>query len=333
MDYRGQHCPICGKEFCDGDDIVVCPECGTPYHRECYKTAGHCVNEERHGESFEWKPETAPHAEEKNPNVGQNTNDDGHKVVFCPVCGRENPAEEPNCLNCGARLYNNQNGGKAFIPPVELPNMDNQPFGKVVNISPMDMLGRNTVGDTAEFIGVNAQSYIPKFYKMQQEKKKLSWNWAAFFFAPYWFFYRKMQNIGCIFIAVLLVISGACTTKSVMAASSNVMQVYENYTNGKASAEDMMKAYEEYEKLPANIISNVLVLFVHAAAGLCANYLYAKKAEKGVYEIRKLSQNPEQYRISLFRSGGVSFFWLMASVLLYIACTNALSVVLARFLM
>ena len=65
MDYRGQHCPICGKEFCDGDDIVVCPECGTPYHRECYKTAGHCVNEERHGESFEWKPETAPHAEEK----------------------------------------------------------------------------------------------------------------------------------------------------------------------------------------------------------------------------------------------------------------------------
>ena len=95
----------------------------------------------------------------------------------------------------------------------------------------------------------------------------------------------------------------------------------------------MMKAYEEYEKLPANIISNVLVLLVHAAAGLCANYLYAKKAEKGVYEIRKLSQNPEQYRISLFRSGGVSFFWLMASVLLYIACTNALSIVLARFLM
>lgn len=65
MDYRGQHCPICGKEFCDGDDIVVCPECGTPYHRECYKTAGHCVNEERHGENFEWKPETAPHAKEK----------------------------------------------------------------------------------------------------------------------------------------------------------------------------------------------------------------------------------------------------------------------------
>ena len=84
MDYRGQHCPICGKEFCDGDDIVVCPECGTPYHRECYKTAGHCVNEERHGENFEWKPETAPHAEEKTPNVGQNANEDGYKGGFLP---------------------------------------------------------------------------------------------------------------------------------------------------------------------------------------------------------------------------------------------------------
>lgn len=142
------------------------------------------------------------------------------------MCGRENPAEEPNCLNCGARLYNNQNGGKAFIPPVELPNMDKQPFGKVVNISPMDMLGRNTVGDTAEFIGVNAQTYIPKFYKMQQEKRSCRGTGRRSSLRRIGFLPQN-ANIGCIFIAVLLVISGACTTKSVMAASSNVMQVYE----------------------------------------------------------------------------------------------------------
>lgn len=142
------------------------------------------------------------------------------------MCGRENPAEEPNCLNCGARLYNNQNGGKAFIPPVELPNMDKQPFGKVVNISPMDMLGRNTVGDTAEFIGVNAQTYIPSSIKCSRKKEAVV-ELGGVLLCAVLVFYRKMQNIGCIFIAVLLVISGACTTKSVMAASSNVMQVYE----------------------------------------------------------------------------------------------------------
>lgn len=116
-------------------------------------------------------------------------------------------------------------------------------------------------------------------------------------------FYRKMQNIGCIFIAVLLVISGACTTKSVMAASSNVMQVYENYTNGKASAEDMMKAYEEYEKLPANIISNVLVLLVHAAAGLCANYLYAKRQKKASMKYESSVKIPSS---TAFHSSGAA---------------------------
>lgn len=118
-------------------------------------------------------------------------------------------------------------------------------------------------------------------------------------------FYRKMQNIGCIFIAVLLVISGACTTKSVMAASSNVMQVYENYTNGKASAEDMMKAYEEYEKLPANIISNVLVLLVHAAAGLCANYLYAKRQKKASMKYESSVKIPSS---TAFHSSGAAVY-------------------------
>ena len=46
-------CPYCGRKFAEGDDIVVCPECGTPHHRECYKEHGSCANEERHG-SFEW---------------------------------------------------------------------------------------------------------------------------------------------------------------------------------------------------------------------------------------------------------------------------------------
>ena len=98
MDYRGQHCPICGKEFCDGDDIVVCPECGTPYHRECYKTAGHCVNEERHGESFEWKPETAPQATVTN-RIGNIEPRDVLKLVnagrFIVGCATRRPTAAP----------------------------------------------------------------------------------------------------------------------------------------------------------------------------------------------------------------------------------------------
>ena len=28
--YTGNHCPVCEQEFTDNDDIVVCPDCGTP---------------------------------------------------------------------------------------------------------------------------------------------------------------------------------------------------------------------------------------------------------------------------------------------------------------
>ena len=35
--YTGNHCPVCEQEFTDNDDIVVCPDCGTPYHRACWQ--------------------------------------------------------------------------------------------------------------------------------------------------------------------------------------------------------------------------------------------------------------------------------------------------------
>ena len=47
MKYTGIPCAACNKPFEDGDDIVVCPECGTPYHRACYKELGHCIHEQR----------------------------------------------------------------------------------------------------------------------------------------------------------------------------------------------------------------------------------------------------------------------------------------------
>ena len=35
--YEGCQCPVCGKSFQESDDIVVCPQCGAPHHRECWK--------------------------------------------------------------------------------------------------------------------------------------------------------------------------------------------------------------------------------------------------------------------------------------------------------
>lgn len=55
MKYTGEKCICCGNIFADTDDVVVCPECATPQHRECYRMNGECVNQVRHGADFKWK--------------------------------------------------------------------------------------------------------------------------------------------------------------------------------------------------------------------------------------------------------------------------------------
>ena len=42
MEFTQYNCPVCKKQFEKGDDIVVCPECGAPHHRECYEQNGKC---------------------------------------------------------------------------------------------------------------------------------------------------------------------------------------------------------------------------------------------------------------------------------------------------
>ena len=58
--YTGNHCPVCEQAFTDTDDIVVCPDCGTPYHRDCWKKVGACMHRSEHAAGFEWQPEIGP---------------------------------------------------------------------------------------------------------------------------------------------------------------------------------------------------------------------------------------------------------------------------------
>ena len=57
--YEKQPCPVCNENFQPNDDIVVCPVCGSPHHRECYKKNGECGNFEKHNDGFRWTPEKA----------------------------------------------------------------------------------------------------------------------------------------------------------------------------------------------------------------------------------------------------------------------------------
>ncbi|MCL1866958.1 MAG: hypothetical protein FWF82_06075 [Oscillospiraceae bacterium] len=45
------NCPVCYDKFAETDDVVVCPECGTPHHRDCFSEVGTCANNAFHGAS------------------------------------------------------------------------------------------------------------------------------------------------------------------------------------------------------------------------------------------------------------------------------------------
>ena len=90
--FIGYKCPVCGKPFAEGDDIVVCPDCGAPYHRECYHKLGRCQFESLHSPSFVWEP--SPQEEEAAKAA---------RTIPCPACGTQVPGNSNFCPNCGGK--------------------------------------------------------------------------------------------------------------------------------------------------------------------------------------------------------------------------------------
>ena len=64
LDIKGQKCAVCGEEFTEADDVVFCPICGAPHHRECYASLGQCGLASEHGKVSEAEKESPLQAEE-----------------------------------------------------------------------------------------------------------------------------------------------------------------------------------------------------------------------------------------------------------------------------
>ncbi len=85
--YYGCPCEGCGKPLTLQDDIVVCPDCGAPYHRVCYEKLGQCIHRPAHAAGYEWK---FPYEESQ--------------LRTCPSCGERTLRDEETCRCCGAVL-------------------------------------------------------------------------------------------------------------------------------------------------------------------------------------------------------------------------------------
>lgn len=358
MKYNGNICNGCGLPFTDEDDVVVCPECGTPQHRECYEKENKCVCAHLHAEGYTWQG--IVHKEAPLPEVKRET-------VACPNCGYENPKGTPVCKNCGMKFTlfgmnvvdamheqeNHAHNTNRDIPDYSAPFTLGEGEGFDGNAQPeekptaaqveelltgvlegesqqaaegdgrinlggpfpvtdeIDGVMTNTVGN---FIGTNAMGYISKFKKISSGKK-LSFNFAAFFFGAYWLFYRKLYKVGIVLMTVLFSTSIIMTPYLM-----DVLEIYKKLLPVMEGAEmSEAQIVELYNEMLAASAPLAIYFFITIAlqliVGFAANHLY----KKYVIDHAKMAERLPSKRLAMsyvVKNGGTS---ILAAILAYCA--------------
>lgn len=299
---KGKTCVFCKAYLFEEDDVVVCPICGAPHHRECYEKLGRCAQEELHGTEKEYcrVKEREEKAQSKQSTKNPEENKQTFNEVICPVCRTSYDKNLSACPNCSAQ------NAFAF--------QNFSMFNPLGNISPDQEIDEGvTAKDAMRFVFSNTHRYIPKFVKLNK-KKKASWNWLAFLFPTGWFFSRKMYKSG--FVAgVFSIISTLCLlpfSKSLYnlgaIPATNYAQLYENIESALPS---INKGVVILGFL--SFVISILVCFISAIFG---DYIYKKHTVSCIRKI-KTSDNEEQ---GFRKLGGVSiiFFFLATMAVEYL---------------
>lgn len=278
--YENDNCPVCCKKFTSEDDIVTCPYCGTPHHRECYNSLGHCFNEEKHGGDFSFKPAVSAESSDKDDTMYDFSRLNKNTEYYQPENEKSQQQAESPANNAENKTSNSNTDNGSNGPQT--------PFGGQVRIgSPLttgyenssETIEGKSVSDVADVVRTNTKKFIPKFIA----NKKCSWNWGGFFFGPYYLFFRRMNKEGTLFLAIRLIISlivqgifAEPYAKFFSFLSSN----YETLTSNPTESllDELMAVYQPV--LPMFIILLAANLVISVVIALCADRLYRSKVLK-----------------------------------------------------
>lgn len=333
--YENHKCPYCGKVFSKEDDVVVCPVCGTPHHRDCWKEHGECANADRHSSDYSYNA-SAESDEEAEPD-----NEEDFVAEFQREIDKENNARSESgddnpgvCSRCGAKLIDNCNyclycGQEKGKPVIIGTGRKKNNYGKdpLGGISPEETVDGFSVSEMAEVVRNKSDKFIPRFAELSKRKNKLSWNWCAFLFGYFYFFYRKMYKWGVLTIVATLLVFNVSDILfgSPVAGFENLVyeNVYASERGGDYSAEAMKAAVAdaaaEIKKENPNVIYKAAAVYavkfvlINVTCGLLANYLYMKKCSGIIAKIKESAaimggMSRRDYNFNLIARGGVNIF-------------------------
>lgn len=312
MKYVNQECPHCEKVFKKDDDVVVCPVCGTPQHRECYEENNRCVNADKHADGYEWKPKERKW--ENNyykTNSKQSQDSENVDSIICSNCGTENSSDSLFCKHCSASLNNNQSnaGNQNFNPAFNQVNFqDGMPFAAVFgNINPEDEIAPDVkLKEANKYVKTNTTLYSIIFKRIHDSNKS-RFNFAAFIFSGGWFLYRKQYALGTILTLLMAICLVGYAFFSV--PSYQAMSDFMNSNNFTS----YMEIYNELLKQPleqvflccASSIFKDAQYVLMIISGFIANRCYYKHVVKKVKKEKENCETETELYKNLDKKGGV----------------------------
>ncbi len=284
-EYIGSKCIVCGELFTKNDDIVVCPDCGTPYHRECYFKEGKCINTTLHSESSSWKPDNFFIPEEDNTEIE------------CKNCGYMNANTGLFCKKCGfplSRSTQNPNSNQRNIPPFFYGGGDSQnPKNEYLEQLEIDGI---KISDYSTYIEKNQLYYLPQFLRFSKTNSQLSVNLSAMLFPEYFFFYRKMNLIGCIIFVFKILIS----------VSTFLVSYKSGYFDGTIF-DGMFNFTISNDSLNLiGTLSTVLYWVMTFGCATFANWFYFKKAKSDITKTKAMDISDSEKAVKFKEHGGTS---------------------------
>lgn len=322
--YENYKCPVCHRQFEKDDDIVTCPECGTPHHRECYKLVGHCVNEGLHKNDYSFLEAEKPMKKEPEEiyySPSENEDLQGEDIINEAKAQSVKDDEESNNDDKSKKAQ----GGFSPFQTIQIDMGQYSEKGEIDGVS---------ITDIAATIRNNVPRFISKFKQFSEKKKKLSWNWSAFFFGSFYLLFRKMYKQGIAFFCLVIsvIIGGEAAIMKFAPQYIEAMQSFINsYDTSKAiSTADLQGIMAAPDSMTAVKIAYIIlgvILVLRIIQALFADYFYkttvfsiiksvTDKLDNGANftqtyiffgQDEQLDQN-QMKALYLSNKGGVSFF-------------------------
>jgi len=307
MRYENEPCCGCGQALqpeiddCAANDVVVCPDCGAPMHRRCWKETGACPHAARHGENFAWAPTIAP-PEPEPGSAGAQAQEGEQPGIICPTCGENCPPDALGCDNCGTDF---EEFTAALRVRFEQEQLRREQYMRE-NFPTYNVNGRDvTIGDTlagqpVEEIALQLRGprrAVARYLARFEKDGRVGWNWAAFLtglFGPYWFFFRKLYRPALLLAALWL----AATLAFLPAANAmfdRLGPLAEQVTLAQqedtsqaafdAFAQELTAVRQQYRWHLIGMIAMVLIMAV--ASGLLADPLLRQKLLENIEYVRE----------------------------------------------